>query len=222
MKSTIEQVELQAAQELEAAFRSFLQRHYPVPQSRRLTVSFLDSNGRKKRRSASSDNWSLDTDEIRIRFEPAEDVIQQPMRSSGHREADRPVAATADRSGTASSDPMSDLVRALSLAEHRPGFDFVSLKWFRDAALPAGYAWAKTESTRHEMLRDAIARRLVLTSKVQNPKDPQFPVTAIRLNRLLPEVQTILGTNHEVDADFHPVEIGGEPMSTTIIRERRQ
>jgi len=111
----------------------------------------------------------------------------------------------------------------LNLAEHRPGFDFVSLKWFRDAALPAGgYEWAKSDSTRHQVLSDAIARRLILTNKVPNPKDPSFPVTAIRVNRQMPEVMKIIGEAWYADSDFHPVEIRGEPLSATIIRERHR
>jgi hypothetical protein len=57
-------------------------------------------------------------------------------------------------------------------------------------------------------------------SKVPNPKSPQFPVTAIRLNRLLPEIQAILG-EQVADSDFRPVDIRGEQLSATVLRERR-
>jgi len=56
---------------------------------------------------------------------------------------------------------------------------------------------------------------------VPNPKSPQFPVTTVRLNRLMPEVKVVLGQNGSSDLDFHPVEIAGEPLSATILRERR-
>jgi hypothetical protein len=40
------------------------------------------------------------------------------------------------------------------------------------------------------------------------------------LNRLLPEVQEVLGTPKR-SLDFHPIHIKGEPLSATILRERR-
>ena len=83
---------------------------------------------------------------------------------------------------------MADLVRALDRAESRPGYGFVSLKWFRDGVLTA-FDWAQPDATRQNVLREAIEKRLVLTSKAPNPKSPEFPVTAIRLNRLLPEIR---------------------------------
>lgn len=70
------------------------------------------------------------------------------------------------------------------------------------------------------MLNSAIEKRLILTNKVQNPKSPQFPVTSIRVNRLMPEVQAVLG-HPKKDLDFHPIHIKGEPLSATILRERR-
>ena len=92
-------------------------------------------------------------------------------------------------------DPLSDLIRALDRAESRPGYEFVALKWFRDTVLPAeGFPWASYHSARQTVLRDAIDKRLILTSKMPNPRSPQFPVTAIRLNRLVPEVMGILGS----------------------------
>ena len=78
------------------------------------------------------------------------------------------------------SDPISDLVQALDRSESRPGYGFVALKWFRDVVLPA-FRWARLESARQAILREAIEKRFVLTSKVPNPKSPEFPVTAIRL-----------------------------------------
>jgi hypothetical protein len=61
----------------------------------------------------------------------------------------------------------------------------------------------------------------VLTSKVPNPKSPAFPVTAIRLNRSLPEVAEILGAPAPPPAEFSPIAIRGEELSQTVLRERR-
>jgi hypothetical protein len=140
----------------------------------------------------------------------------QPIASA----AATPPANPAPASDSA-TDPVSDLIKALDRAESQPGYNFVSLKWFRDAALPsAGFAWTSADSIR-DVLREAIDQRLILTSKVPNPRSPQFPVTAIRLNRLMPKVQAILGTRGEGLPDFQPVPIRGEDLSATVLRERR-
>ena len=76
-------------------------------------------------------------------------------------------------------------------------------------------------TARDQVLREAINDGIVLTSKVPNPKSPAFPVTAIRLNRQHPQVVTVLGEQETPAAGFQPVDIGGEPLSETVLRERR-
>jgi hypothetical protein len=175
-------------------------------------VSLIDKSGRKKRHNAAADNWSPESGEIRITFE-----------AEPESEPNRPVstAAKGEIPPEVFADGLQDLVRHLDRAESRPGYNFVSLKWFRDSVLAAVRPeWANPEG-RNRILREAIEARLVLTSKVPNPKSPEFPVTALRLNRSLPEVQAILGNRDTVSADFQPVAIRGEAISTTILRERR-
>jgi uncharacterized protein len=114
-----------------------------------------------------------------------------------------------------------ELLRALGRAESTPGWSFVSLKKFRDEILPSeDVPSIRSDVERQNVLRTAIDKRLILRGKVQNPKSPQFPVTSIRLNRLMPEVQAVLG-RPKADLDFHPIHIKGEPLSATILRERR-
>jgi hypothetical protein len=195
-----------------------------IPQGFRPRVTLYGPQ-RKKRKDAEAVNWSPESDEIRICFERA-----RAASSSGNRgmaEASPPETPTAEAgSGSVENsparDPLSDLIQTLDRTEARPGFNFVALKWFRDLALPEeGFAWAQSDSARRDVLRGAIEKRLILTSKVPNPRSPQFPVTSIRLNRLLPEVQAILGTSGRGGEDFEPVAIRGESLSTTILRERR-
>lgn len=115
----------------------------------------------------------------------------------------------------------AELLRALDRAESTPGWSFVSLKKFRDEILPsADVPSIRSDVERQSVIASAIEKRLVLTGKVQNPKSPQFPVTSIRLNRLMPEVQKVLGLAKR-DLDFHPIRIKGEPLSAIILRERR-
>ncbi|MBI2679839.1 MAG: hypothetical protein HYX25_02390 [Candidatus Solibacter usitatus] len=175
-----------------------------TPSGHRVRVTIVDkTKNRKVRSDKSADEWST-ANEIRISFEPG-------------RAPDPPAAkrTTVQRS-------LADVVRALDRAESTPGYDFVALKWFRDAVLTlGGFDWAADESSRHAVLKDAIDKRLILTGKAPNPKAPQFPVTSIRLNRLVPEVKAILGTKPAASPEFEPVTIRGENLSTTILRERR-
>ena len=119
----------------------------------------------------------------------------------------------------------SELLRALDRAEARPGWSFVPLKKFRDEILPAerpeDMPNLRTAEAQRHFLQQAIEKRLVLVGKLPNPKAPQFPVTTIRLNRLMPEVAAALGQRGSTDLGFSPIEIRGEPLSATILRERR-
>jgi hypothetical protein len=141
----------------------------------------LHRGNRKKRRDAEFvTNWEPDTDSIRITFSSVEEEFDIATAAA---------ASPKEANLIAAEDRLADLVRALDRAEGRPGYEFVSLKWFRDTALVHdGYSWASDEFARHDLLREAIDRRWILTGKVANPRPPNFPVTAIRLNRQMPEV----------------------------------
>jgi hypothetical protein len=175
----------------------------------------LHRGNRKKRRDAEFEaNWDPDTDSIRITFSPMEEEFETPTP---------PVAASVKAAHLPSpEDRLSDLIRALDRAEGRPGYEFVSLKWFRDTALSyEGFSWASDEFARHDVLREAIDRRWILTSKIANPRSPAYPVTAIRLNRQMPEVNAALGTRIGGPPAFRPVTIRGEALSATVLRDRR-
>jgi hypothetical protein len=178
-------------------------------------VSLTDKNGRKKRRDAAAINWSPESGEIRISFEAdsPNEILPEAPAPEVQQEAEMPLSVAA-------SSALEDLVRSLDRAESKPAYDFVALKWFRDVVLP-GVRPEMSSEERNLVLREAIEKRLVLTNKVPNPKSPQFPVTALRLNRSLPETQAILGTHDTTSSEFQPVAIRGEAISTTILRERR-
>ncbi len=223
----IKDVEPELAKKLVDPLRDAL-RHlsYFPPEPYQIRVSLLDESGRKKRSNAAARSWSPDSGRIEIRFEPAsqEQLHSQALPSTENilgGEPDRSAAEPAD--STPHLHPAeTDLLRALDRAESKPGWSFVPLKKFRDELLPQEHlASMRTEVEQHNTLRSVIEKRFVLLGKVPNPKTPQFPVTAIRLNRLMPEVRAALGQKGNADLDFHPVEIQGEPLSTTILRERR-
>jgi len=207
MKRTIEEIESRLEEDLSKlrspAYKSIeTVQACLVPEGLRAHVQLLGKGGRKKRKNAPADSWTPESGEIRIRFEP--------------------IQAPAERKRRPASHPVADVIRSLDRAESTPGYGFVALKWFRDTYLPTEkIEWAASDSARQAAIRQAIERRLILTSKVQNPKSPQFPVTAIRLNRLLPEVLTLLDATALSDSGFDPVEIRGEELSATILRERR-
>ena len=203
--------------------------HPLVPSGYRVKVTLLDQNGRKKRRSASADTWSPESGLIQISFEKVsrhtadkDAAVGKAPPASGVETSERPTAGPVPDPRLALSGSLSDLIKCLDHAESRPGYTFVALKWFRDVALPAGApAWAQSDAVRSNVLRDAIERRIVLTGRIPNPKSPQFPVTTIKLNRLLPEVRAVLGHGSSMDEGFEPIAIRGETLSATVLRERR-
>jgi hypothetical protein len=179
-----------------------------VPAGYRAEVALLDGKGRKKRRDAAARNWDPLSGSVLITLKP-----QAPMSRSAKIREKHPVDAMPTQ--------LAEAVRALDAAEHKVAF--VALKWFRDQFLPGfGVAWAATPYAGQETVKEAIDRGLFLTSKVQNPKSPAFPVTAIRLNRDLPEVRQVLESAPMAHSRiFRPVAIAGEALSDTIVRDRR-
>ena len=229
-KIRIEQVEPRFAQELETPLKDTLKKlGYSIPESFRLRVSLLHANGRKKRSNAGADTWAPESERMEFWLEPSTaekteshvDVPQPTEALSLSNTARAEASQNATSAGFQVHPAEVELLRALDRAESTPGWSFVSLKKFRDEILPLeDVPSIRSDVERQSVLRSAIEKRLILRGKVQNPKSPQFPVTSIRLNRLLPEVQEVLGLPKK-DLDIHPIHIKGEPLSATILRERR-
>ena len=222
----VKEVELEFSRKLDDLISDILQDlGYSLPQSHQVKASLLDSHGRKKRSNAAADNWSPVMGRIEIRFEPVVPEEKELNSQVPKTDAKQPMVTAGklpkDIAGVL--PPEADLLRALDRAESRPGWSFVPLKKFRDEILPQEHlpSSANTDVELRALLESVISKSFVLVGKVPNPKSPQFPVTTIRLNRLRPEVKAILGQNGSSDLDFHPVEISGEPLSATILRERR-
>ena len=214
---TIKDVEVQ----VEEKFGEALKQLDLLPEGYQCSARLHGKSRDKKRTASFEKSWSPDTDSIHIRFERTPEQASTASQPGARGTATAPPSHAA-QSGATITDPLSDLIQALVRAESRPGYNFVALKWFRDAALPAeGFSWASADSVRQNVLREAIDKRLILTSRVPNPRSPQFPVTAIRVNRLMPEVRAILGTRDEGLPDFQPVAIRGENLSVTVLRDRR-
>src|ERR1035437_3420851 len=229
-KIRIKQVEPRFAQELETPLKDTLKKlGYSIPESFRLRVSLLQANGRKKRSEAGADTWAPESERMEFWLEPSTaektgSQVEVP-RPTEMLPLSNPTRAETSQSITSAGVQVHpaevELLRALDRAESTPGWSFVSLKKFRDEILPLeDVPSLRSDVERQNVLRSAIDKRLILRGKVQNPKSPQFPVTSIRLNRLMPEVQEVLG-HPKSDLDFHPIHIKGEALSATILRERR-
>jgi|688.fasta_scaffold04767_9 hypothetical protein len=104
-------------------------------------------------------------------------------------------------------EPMVDFVLALDHAERDPHLSFIALKWFRDTYLQKrGFAWAFDPDMPRRLIQEATDAGLIAMHKVPNPKQPEFPVTGIRLDRAHPLVQDILQT-----AALSAAESGSQP-----------
>lgn len=236
MTTKIKQIEPQFAQKLTTTpVRSALKElNYYVPDHYQLRVSLLEPDGKKKMRSNSSaDKWSADLGRIQIWFEPIKpqlgdpqnispEVKSAPVPSEGPRTIDASDTHAHPIETDLSKAALNVLVRTLDRAESKPGWNFVPLKKFRDEILPnESPSSVFSEAERQNILRSAIERKFILVGKVANPKAPEHPVTTIRLNRMMPEVRRVLGKADSPELDFRPIEIRGEPLSATILRERR-
>lgn len=69
---------------------------------------------------------------------------------------------------------------------------FVGLKYFRDQILSESIV-GDQPNAKVKCINDAIAQGIIEVYKVDNPEQPQFQTSAIRLNRKSPIVQLILG-----------------------------
>ncbi|HEX3666166.1 MAG TPA: hypothetical protein VHU23_13155 [Rhizomicrobium sp.] len=202
-------VELEIAERLTAVLRPL----GVLPRDYECEVHLYRGNKRKARTTEFEGNWNPDEDSIRITFAQME---EEQVEAEEHSPAWR-SSKTAP-----AEDRLSDLIRALERAENRPGYEFVSLKWFRDTALRGeGFSWAADDAARYEVLQQAIDQELVRTKKISNPRPPNFPTTAIYLNRARLEVSGVLGKQTASPTGFRPIAIRGESLSTTVLHDRR-
>jgi hypothetical protein len=193
----------------------------------RVQVSLRRGNAKDSRQvkqNAPASRWLPDSGLVAIMYRPSTPEEDQAAESTVEDVQDSLAkpAETAPKPAETASDPVQDIVMALARAEKDPQLGFVSLKWFRDTYLPQqGYPWAAIPDERQRVLVNAIDRNWILTSRVANPKNPQFPVTAIKVNRPLSEVHSILEQEPGPRSGFNPVAMRGEPLSQTVLRERR-
>ena len=171
-------------------------------------VEFRYHTGRKIREDAAAAYFQPESCQVLISFELRR---EGPAGSYG---------STLETDATPPSlDPeMRDLLRTLGRAEAT--MPFVALKWFRDQYLPEhGDEWAAHPAARHQTIRRAIDESLVLKSQIPNPNNPEHPTTTVSVNKHHPKVRGIM--TEQNTPRFRPVEIRGEPLSKTVLDDRR-
>jgi hypothetical protein len=214
-----------------------------LPEAVRVEVTLRHaSSSRKIKHTAPADAFSPAKDYAELSFKagdapsasstdalPAERPAPKRTRfprlpATPEAQAPTPAAAAARDSAARSVGPgdtadarVDRLVRALARAENSPNRRFVALKWFRDQAL-AQEGIYPPES--RDLLNSALRAGMVLTRKQANPHRPEYPVTAVYLDHNHPGVQSAL-RQAERRFSFQPVEVRGEPVSASLLRDRR-
>jgi hypothetical protein len=144
---------------------------------------------------AEDSRWDARHGDVLITYEagqgaPREDGWRDERRDErrgGWREASSDMPTTPDPNLA-----IEDVVRVLGRAEGDPNFSFVALKFLRDQLLPRHVAWAAIPHEAQIQINRAIDAGAVVTTKVENPRQPQYPVTAVKLNRDNAIVQRVL------------------------------
>lgn len=75
------------------------------------------------------------------------------------------------------------------LEQHLP---FVSLKYLKNNVLNTMHGCSNSQESKAGLIRDAIRMKFLETYKIPNPRNPNFPTTACRLNRRHPDVRSSL------------------------------
>jgi hypothetical protein len=128
-----------------------------------------------------------------------------------------PDKAESSSAKSVAQDPVQDrVIRELDLQERRR--DFVWMGYVAKELLP-GLGVAAQEA--HAVLQRMIGEGIINTTKHPNPKNPEYPATGVKLNREHPLVKRVLGNGKSGPSRFPLGRIQGEPLSETIIRERR-
>ena len=192
--------------------------HY-LPQTEGCSVEVvLIEDGLKMHDGADSESWHpFNGGEIRIKFEASQVSPEVPaFEDDGYYTEEEEY----DDRGN-SWQNRYELIRSLQRAGRREGFEFVSLKWFRDLFLPAEqYAWTDSLEARSREIGEAIDDGAILTYKVPNTRSPEFPVTAIRLNHEHPDVRAVMGEAPSRSGGAPTVGMRSQNPSSTVIHDR--
>jgi hypothetical protein len=187
----------------------------------------LEEDGRKKRSNADASYWSFHSGEMVMFYEPNTDSGIEEQMSVTPQTPPTPlhVVPASQSVGPSQNEAAIDLklnvvqeddiqrcVDALDEAE-KLGKQFIAYKWFRDlvlAGLP--YSWARDAEQRQQVLSAAVESGRISIQKIPNPRQPMFPTTTLSINRT--------GSAAGVKSRFRPIQVIGEPVSATLLRDR--
>ena len=173
-------------------------------------------------KSANQDQFRPALGEIRIKFVPGAAPLSRRTTEKTPSNTWVETTSDAEENETDVTPAMTELIKALDSANPRRGFEGVYLEWFREWYVAAGGLDSPyTLEVKEDALRRAIHDGIILTMTVPSPLSPTAKVTAIRLNYGIPEVGKVLWGPYWIKRDFKPVTIRGEPLSETVIRQRR-
>lgn len=210
---TVESALRDIAEFLEAAIRGQIV-DVPAalrPRGARPVVALRDrKTGRKRRSDANFAGLDVTQSEIVIGFERDSEV------ANAHESEERLRPGDSERWDA--DTRIRDLINAV-LAVEREGRAFISLLWFRENRL-ATLPWATDPRTRQQVIARAIEDGILEVRKIPNPKNPQYPVSTITLNRGHEMVRAMLVSGAD-EPRFEPCEIQGVPLSKTILESRR-
>lgn len=131
-------------------------------------------------------------------------------------DAEGGVGARGARTGPPGASVTESLIRTLWAAEER--LSFVALSFLRDKLLPeaAGIPANAAVTAIHEALKDGI----LLTDRIENPRNAKRPTTTVRLNRAHPAVRALV-PEAAAPEPFEPVDLRGASLSSTVMEDRR-
>ena len=200
---------------------------YVTPEGYSLVVKIEGKDGKKRRRDAAASYWTPEDCTIHISYKKESGQVDKPAVESAPAVTPAITSKPSSQPATGSHsfrpiqlpsiEPVSvtevaQCCQALDQAE-KLGRHFIALKWFRDSFLTEQrFPWTLSDQRRQQVLSHAIETGRIQSKKIPNPRSPQFPTTTIVLNRVI-ETPTIAPR-------FQPVPVRGEPVSSTLIRDR--
>ena len=145
-----------------------------LPQAEGCSVEVdIIEDGLKMHRGAESESWRP-YNAVRSGSDSTNRLLSQPCPTSRRTRSTR-LKKPSTTAANVWQQNRYDLIRSLQRAGRREGFEFVSLKWFRDLFLPAEqYAWSDSLEARSREIGDAIDDGAILTYKVPNTRSPEF------------------------------------------------
>jgi hypothetical protein len=123
-------------------------------------------------------------------FEPLESYVQPDVQAAPR--LDTPPSPDAYETAYSGGFDWQPFLLLLNRLEQN--LPFVSLKYLKNQVLTPAHGCENTQESKAALIREAIRLHYIETSKVPNPRNPNFATTACRLNRRHPDVRRVVGS----------------------------